>query len=112
MDIAVSEQIEQWPEGLGLVQNATRRLEEILGSSSRLVSGRWDRTRDESGRDLIVLHLSDFNGRVTGQFAPDELRSPSQTAFRLYRLWGDLLHVGSRRMLEALAVGGGDAAED
>jgi hypothetical protein len=86
-----------------LLQQATRRLEEAVGQSTGPVTGQWDRTEDDKGRTLYTLHLKDFTGEVMGRFAPDELRSPEQTSYRMYRLWGDLLQVRTQKQLEELA---------
>jgi hypothetical protein len=107
MNINYSDDVRRWAEIFPLVQKATNRLEEILGSSAGMVSGEWDRIQDEKGRDLLTLRLKDFTGEAVGRFVPDELRSASQTSFRLRRLWGDLLLIGSHKQLEKLTGSGG-----
>ena len=91
MNIKYTDNVKQWVEGYPLVQQATNRLKEVLGESAGLVTGEWDRTEDEKGRAVATLRLRDPNGEVVRKFTPDELRSPAQTAFGLYQLWGRLI---------------------
>jgi hypothetical protein len=103
MDISYSEKAKTGGE-YTLLEKATKRLEEAVGRSASLISGQWDRTEDDNGRTLYTLRLKDFTGEVMGRFALDELRSPEKTAFRVYRLWGDLLQVGTQKRLEELTA--------
>ena len=90
-----------------LLQQATKRLEEILGQYASQITARWDRTEDDKGRTLYLLQLEDFTGEVAARFAPDDLRSPTQTAFRLRRMWIDLLQLSNELQLEKLTGKGG-----
>ena len=106
MRVTITDRVKHIPEGFGLVQHATERLEEVLGQSTGLVSAEWDRSEDEKGRTLYTLRLNDFTGEVVARFAPDELRSSAQTDFRIYRLWGDLLQARNQKQLESLTGAG------
>jgi hypothetical protein len=88
-------------EGHRLLQQATARLEEVVGSSAGQVQAEWNRTKDSRGRTIYTLRLSDWTGTVSADFAPDELQS-SSLRYRLLRLWGDLLQVRSHKLLEGL----------
>lgn len=82
------------------IQRATPILESVVEASADLVRAEWSLGRDERGRPLILLRLSDFTGSVVGHFAPDELGMPGDLRIRLYRLWGDLLQERSHKQLE------------
>jgi len=100
--IRFGDALQEFSEEFALARNASEILPEILGPSASLVEAEWGLENDLKGRALITLRLKDFTGEVVGKFAPDELRSPSQTSFRLYRLWGDLLQVQNEMQLKAL----------
>jgi len=89
-------------EHFALLQAASNQLEEVLGSSTGLVSARWDRKADARGRVVYTLNLKDPFGEVTGEFAPTELTSNHQMDFRLYRLWGDLLRFQTAKYLQEI----------
>ncbi len=102
MNIQYTDRVKQWAEGYPLIQRATDRLEEILGEDAGHVSGEWDRTEDQRDGGVATLRLRDSTGEVVRKFPLDELRSPPDTSFRLYRAWADLLHAGSKKMLDDL----------
>src|SRR5438105_4915784 len=104
MNIRYTDSVRQWGEGYTLAQQATTRLADILGPSPGPVTGEWDRAEDDKGCALLTLRLKDSTAEVLGTFAPDELRSSAQTAFRLHRLWGELLHARNVKHLEALTT--------
>jgi len=93
MKVTYSEKARQWGEGYQLVQNATKRLEEVLGQSADQVTAEWDRTKDPRGGVLYTLKLRDATDQVQASFTPDELKFAVR--FLLYRLWGDLLKIRS-----------------
>jgi hypothetical protein len=102
MNINYTDRVKKWDEGFPLVQQATNRLQEILGEDAGLVTGEWDRTEDEKGRTLLTLRLKDATGEVVGKIELDELRSRAETSFRLHSLWGDLLHAQNVKRLKDL----------
>lgn len=91
MNVKYAANAQQGEEGYSLIQQATRRLEEILGPSAELATAEWDRVADKMSRSLYRLTLKDFTGQVSTEFAPEELRNSLHMHVRLYRLWGDLL---------------------
>jgi hypothetical protein len=102
MNVNYTDSVKDWREGFPLAQQATKRLEEVLGQSAKLVSAEWDRTEDEKGRALFLLRLKDFTGEVSRKLAPDDLRSSARTSFRMHQLWGNLLQVRNQRLLDDL----------
>jgi hypothetical protein len=102
MTVTYTDKARQWGEGYVLLQQATKRLEEVLGESAGLVSAEWDRSQDTRRRILYTLKLSDFTGQVSANFAPDELESPSHMRFCLLGLWGDLLQKRSDEQVKKL----------
>lgn len=91
MSVTYSDKAKQWGEGYALLQQATKRLEDILGPSAGSVAAEWDRGQDERGRILYTLRIADPTGEVGAAFTPQELESPGHLRFRLLDLWGDLL---------------------
>jgi hypothetical protein len=102
MNVSYTEKARQSGEGYALLEQATKRLEEVLGEEASRVSAEWDRTEDEKGQPLYALTLRDASDKVTGRLAPDELLSPPSTRFRLRRLWGDLLHARTENYFRGL----------
>ena len=91
VNVTYSENAKQTSEGLSLLEQATARLDEVLGQSASLVRKEWDRREDEKGRPLFTLQISDWTGSAAASFSPHELKSPDHLRVRLYRLWGELL---------------------
>ncbi len=107
MDVLYTENVRQRPAKYALLQKATVQLEGILGPSQGTVRAEWDCIIDHQHRPLFVLKLRDaLGGVIERPFEPDELTSPFQMAFRLHRLWGDLLQDQNERHLEALSGAG------
>lgn len=100
MQTHVDPDISADPALAAAIQRATPILESVVEASADLVRAEWGLGRDERGRPLILLRLSDFTGSVVGHFAPDELSMPGHLRIRLYRLWGDLLQERSHKQLE------------
>src|SRR5438270_12959074 len=101
MNVTYSEKARQDGEAYALLQQATKRLEEVLGRSAGLVKAEWDRAAGEEGRPVYTLRISDGTDSATATFPPDDLRTPSYLLFGLYRLWDDVLRARSHRHLEA-----------
>ena len=100
METVVEDKIRGDPELASAVDHATALLERELGQSRDLVSAEWSLARDEQGRPLIDLKLSDPSGSIVGRFARVELSDPRQMGIRFHRLWGDLLQKRAREHLE------------
>jgi hypothetical protein len=102
MRVTYTDRAKPWAEGHGILEQATKVLEEVVGTSSDLISAEWDRADDRQGQAVFTLRLSDWSGAVTGVFDPEELKSPSHLLIRLHRLWGDLLQIRSHKQLQEL----------
>ena len=100
MNVQYMPGIQSWAEGFKLIQQATRRLEEILGSSAGLVTVHWESMTDAKGRPRYRLTLRGFTAEVSTVFTPDELRNPLSMEVGLYRLWGDMIQVRSDQQHE------------
>src|SRR5258707_741156 len=96
MNITYTEKARQ-SRGYELLRKASDRLMEIVRDPTEPMSAEWDRTEDEKGGDVYVLRLKDPYGDLSREFTPDDLRSANQTAFGLYRIWGDLHAVQTRK---------------
>ena len=87
------------------VQEATKRLEEVLGPSAARVNAEWERVEDERGNSSYRLRISDGLDDATAILGPTELTVPLQLRIRLYHLWGDLLQARNDRQLRNLSRG-------
>ncbi len=94
-----------------LVEQANRRLEEVLGPSASLVCAEWDRGEDSFGREVLVLRLTDSSSSVIATFDSNEMQQPDRLQDRFRRMWGDLLQSRSQRQLEAVLGIGETAGE-
>lgn len=100
--ITVDDSISNDPTLAPLVAHANQLLPDVLGQSAPQVEADWRFGLDEKGRKLLVLTLSDLDGKVPGRFAPDELSDVWHLRGRLHALWGKLLQVRSQRLLREL----------
>src|SRR5438105_2796284 len=107
MDVIYSDAVKKSAESYALLRQITERLEEVIGKTAEPVKAEWDRGEDGQGRPLYTLRLSDWTGKVSASFAPEELQPSTHLRFRLYQLWGDLLQIRSHKYLDALR-GSGD----
>jgi len=103
--VSVAATLHKWPEEHRLVQNASRRLTDLIGPTAGPVSVEWDRAEGPQERPVITLRISNPSGSVAAVFDPSEMESPSHMQVRLSRLWGDLLQLQSRKELHQLLSG-------
>jgi hypothetical protein len=111
MNVSYKVNGQQWNEGNDLLQKVTEQLEDIVGKSAEQVTAEWKRGQDKRGRTLYTLNISDSTEQVAADFAPQELRSPSQMRLRLLELWGDFLQVRSHKQLQKLTEDAGQVGE-
>lgn len=102
MDVKIADNLKNNKELSGLIQQATKQLEEAVGISNDSVRAEWTQKSDTHGRPVIILRLTDWTGTVQSQFSSDDLRSPLPLDLRLLRLWGDLLQIRSHRQVDDL----------
>ena len=102
MNVTYTEKAKQSVEHFALLQKATKRMEEALKDATGLETAVWDLTEDGKGGPLYVLRLKDSISEVTGRLASDEIQSPAQTSFRVYRLYGKLLQNRTQKQLDKL----------
>lgn len=102
MNVAYSDRAKQAEGCFELLQQATGRLKEILGSAQDSVRAQWDQIEDERGRLLYSLKISDATEEAEATFAPDELQRRTHMRVRLYKLWGELLQMRNHKLMEAL----------
>ena len=104
MKVTYSDRAKQGGQGRVLLQQATKRLEEVLGPSGLWVKAEWDCTEDGRGKTICTLRVSDWEGEVVADFTPDELRVYGHDLYRWRRLWGDLLQIRSEQQLAELTL--------
>lgn len=107
IQVKYTERSRQWGEGFTLLQQATKRLEEVLGPSAPWIRAEWDRVENGKRRSVYSLRISDWTGEVSATYTPDELRSYLKDSYGWRRLWGDLLQVRSHKQLKELAEAAG-----
>lgn len=102
MKIIYSEALRQSSDLFALAQRASQILEKVATRSSHLATAEWDFDKDERGRVVIRLRLSDWIGSVAEIFFPSEMSDTEALFGRLNGLWGDLLEIRSHRLLDEL----------
>lgn len=102
MNVIYQDKSKQGADGFGLLQQASKHLEAILGPSAASMSVEWSQSQDARGRTLYTLNLSDAMEQVSASFATEELRSPRRMRLRLLDLWGDLLQARSDAQMKKL----------
>ncbi len=70
--------------------------ETLKAFAPRETKATWDVRRDERGRDMLVLTLSDPFGSASDIFAPEELAQQHHVADRVHRLIGNMLQSARR----------------
>ena len=85
-----------------LLQQATKVLEDIVGSFPEEASAEWELVQDGRGRTIYTLTLFALGERVSAPFTLAELRSARPLRSRLLELWGNLLQAGSSAQLRKL----------
>jgi hypothetical protein len=111
MKVEYSAKVKRSDAWLGLLQEATARLEEVLGPSAPWIIAAWDQEENGTGRVVFKLCIRDWTGEVCSSFTPELLRSYAQDRYPWRRLWGDLLELRSHRQLEEVAVASGAQAD-
>jgi hypothetical protein len=105
MNVTYTERAKNPSETFALLQQATQKLDDVVGRSSATLSAEWDRTEDTKGRPWYTLHITDFADSAQTSFAPDHLKPSYDLQFRLYRLWDHLLQARGERLLQELNQG-------
>jgi hypothetical protein len=101
MDVVKDDAIRQAGDLDAAVDKATDLLKEELGPSAADARVQWTLSKDDRGREVVNLTLSDWTGSVGYRFAPIELGDESHMRLRLHRLWGDLLMVRSHYQIDS-----------
>jgi hypothetical protein len=110
--IDIAEDIRANPTLNRLIPAARDALQEEVGRSFEQLSEEWRLIRDERGRLLITLKVTDPWGDGEVVFAPDELENPVTVHRRMNRLWGDVLQKGSKAMRAKFETMTAATAED
>jgi len=102
MNVIYSESAKRSAEAYARLQQATKWLEEVIGSPAAAVTAEWDRTEGSQGRTLFTLRISDRADSATASFAPEELASATYMQLRFYSIWGHLLQARHHNQLREL----------
>ena len=93
------------PEYLTLAEEATARLDKIMGRSAPNVSAEWERVEDGPAGNLIALRIWDAQDEARMLFVPDQMNDrkyPRYLQFQLGGLWDDILKARNHRQLDKL----------
>lgn len=112
MKVAIEDSIQQDPRLSSAISRAQETLAEELGPSAESVTAFWGLERDDRGRPLVILRLSDFTGSAQDRFSLEEFDDSWRLRTRLHRLWGDLLQDRSDKQVAALQQLIGQSAGD
>jgi hypothetical protein len=102
MPSQLSPVLEERGEFADIIRRADRVLMPMLLEHSQTAKALWDVSRDEQGRDVLTLAVSDPWGYAAGDFAPDELENEGGLRRRFYELIGDMIM--PRRSQEARSI--------
>ncbi len=96
MNVRQGPNLKQHKTYSSLVAQKNALLEGVLDLAT--AEGAWELDKDNRGRPLLLLRLTDqLNGQTTAAFAPEELQNDAHLSSRLRGLKGALLHVGHWR---------------
>jgi hypothetical protein len=102
MKLIVSPEIESVPSLAEQVHTASTLLEESIGQAAERATAEWAPSRDDRGRPRLELRLSDWAGEASALFAPEELTPDARLRQRFRDVWGDVLQVGSHRLIQRI----------
>jgi hypothetical protein len=91
MNVNNSDRAKQGKEGFALLQEVTKRLEEMVRKSIAKVTADWDRVEDEKGHSLYTLRISDGTHSAQTQFTLAQLKFTVYWEGWLFRIWDELL---------------------
>ena len=100
MDVTIPDEIDRNSGLARAVREATELLDEEIGRTSIAARAAWSLDKDENGRDLLYLRVSDWTGSVGYRFVPEELSNANHMKARFSRLWGDFLQVRSHVQMD------------
>ena len=84
-----------------LVREAAEVLAEEAAGTSMPARAAWQ-ADTVAGEPAVVVRISDELGSVTKRFTRSQLADANWNRYQMIRLWGDLLAVRSREMLNRL----------
>ena len=102
MQVTYSDKARQEGEDFKLLQQASNRLEEILGKAAPRVGAEWDRRDEPMGRHRYTLRITDNSFSSSMEFDRNELQIPDEYQFRLYDLWDNILKAHIEKHLHDL----------
>ena len=102
--VTYSDRVKKSGEEYSTLEDATMRLEEVLGPSTPYVMIAWDRDEGAGKRQAYTLRVSDWTSEVSKTFTPEELRSNAGDLYGWRSLWGDLLEARSDKQLYELTT--------
>jgi hypothetical protein len=70
MKVTYSDEAKQWDGEFELLQQATKRLEEVLGPAAAWIMAKWDRQEDAGGRAVYTLRIFRLEGTGICQLPP------------------------------------------
>jgi hypothetical protein len=91
MVVQLSRTLDEDQELAKLVRQTEPTIVSLLGQYSKTARALWD-VRQEGGRRVLTLALSDPWGAAAGDFAPDELSVTNRLSERVYTLIGEMVN--------------------
>lgn len=93
MKFEYGSEVKRQGELITAVRNASERVLERFPDAYKTVTGTWELAKDDQGRDLITLTLSDSASGKTkvGRFAPRDVEAPESIRDKVHRLVGEVL---------------------
>src|ERR1043165_3736012 len=101
MKVTYSDKIKRSGNQFVMLEQITKRIEEVTGPYSEEVHVEWQRSEDDKN---YILRLSAWNVSAATSLEPEELESSVHMRVRLYRLWGELLDAHIDKLLDRKSV--------
>lgn len=112
MDITIQPRLQENSQLADLARKASPLLPPAIGSPAARVKAIWDIAKDEHGRDMLELTLSDWTGSLTRRYSPEDFRDEPRLSWQFIRQWGDLLQNYSKRRIKEMELAFADTAEE
>jgi hypothetical protein len=102
MAIITDPRIEEYPELAQAVHKANEVIEEMFQDSLVLAAAEWQLVGGKEPTARLTLRLVDYAESAQQEFNLETLQDKRDTWSQLYRLWGKLLGIESRKILKNL----------
>lgn len=83
-------------------ERATDVLRDVVTEDQQTLLAEWDVAEDRINHQIALISLSDYSGKVSITFTPEEFGDTDSVRQRLGFLWSDLLRVRTDKLIEIM----------